>query len=186
MFGTDRKARRWKRDGMGRNLRERCDASQTDRWDNGKKCTIPFWSAKLFLLEKNWSEKVLFSKRITILSMRHICAETICKTKRNQVIFFGFYFISINIDGFMLILLKETSLEWYGHHKVPTSTLLRLCGFLLIQDWKKTERTSAEVTWENFQKARNSIPCEVLRKYIFSMKNRCLVVIRARGGHTKY
>ena len=51
---------------------------------------------------------------------------------------------------------------------------------------KKTERTSQEVMWQNLQKAWNSIPRAVLRKYIFSMRNRSLAVIRARGGHTKY
>ena len=50
----------------------------------------------------------------------------------------------------------------------------------------KKERTSKEKMWENIQKAWNSIPKGVLRKYIFSMRKRCKAVILAKGGHTRY
>ena len=51
---------------------------------------------------------------------------------------------------------------------------------------KKSIRTSKEHMWNNIQYVRNNIPKSILRKYIFSMKNRCKAVILAKGGHTSY
>lgn len=51
---------------------------------------------------------------------------------------------------------------------------------------KKSSRTSKEHMWNNIQNVWNNIPKTVLRKYIFSMKNRCKAVILAKGGHTSY
>ena len=51
---------------------------------------------------------------------------------------------------------------------------------------KKSIRTSKEHMWNNIQYVRNNIPKSTLRKYIFSMKNRCKAVIMAKGGHTSY
>ena len=51
---------------------------------------------------------------------------------------------------------------------------------------RKTELTSKGKMWNKIQSTWNKIPTAVLRKYIFSMKNRCKAVIRAKGGHTSY
>ena len=51
---------------------------------------------------------------------------------------------------------------------------------------KKSIRTSKEHMWNNIQYVWNNIPKSTLRKYIFSMKNRCKAVIMAKGGHTSY
>jgi transposase len=51
---------------------------------------------------------------------------------------------------------------------------------------RKSSRTSKDHMWTNLRHTWNSIPKKILRKYIFSMRNRCEAVIRAKGGHTSY
>lgn len=50
----------------------------------------------------------------------------------------------------------------------------------------RSVRTSQDKMWEMVQNVWNSIPDEILKKYIFSMKKRCKAVIHAKGGHTRY
>ncbi len=45
---------------------------------------------------------------------------------------------------------------------------------------------SKESLWLELQKAWDNISVEVLRKYIDTMPERCVAVIAAKGGHTKY
>jgi hypothetical protein len=50
----------------------------------------------------------------------------------------------------------------------------------------RSVRTSQDKMWQMVQDVWNSIPAEILKKYIFSMKKRCKAVIAAKGGHTRY
>ncbi len=43
-----------------------------------------------------------------------------------------------------------------------------------------------ESLWLELQKVWDNISVEVLRKYIYTMPERCAAVIAAKGGHTKY
>lgn len=51
---------------------------------------------------------------------------------------------------------------------------------------KKSMRTSKEKMWEMVQAVWKDIPLDILQKYIFSMRKRCMAVIHAKGGNTRY
>lgn len=46
--------------------------------------------------------------------------------------------------------------------------------------------TSAANLWNQLQTAWKSIAEETLQKYINTMNERCIAVIEAKGGHTRY
>ena len=46
--------------------------------------------------------------------------------------------------------------------------------------------TNSDKTFTTLQKLWSEIPTDLLKIYVNSMKNRCMAVIAAKGGHTKY
>ncbi len=50
----------------------------------------------------------------------------------------------------------------------------------------KTKKTSIEEFWRSMEKAWQSITEQELKKYIDTMPARCMAVIAAKGGHTRY
>ena len=46
--------------------------------------------------------------------------------------------------------------------------------------------TNSDKTFTTLQKLWSEIPSDLLKIYVNSMKNRCMAVIAAKDGHTKY
>ena len=46
--------------------------------------------------------------------------------------------------------------------------------------------SNADQTFATLQKLWSEIPLNVLEVYVNSMHNRCMAVIKVKGGHTKY
>ena len=56
----------------------------------------------------------------------------------------------------------------------------------LSRQLEPMKKHSKKTIWESLQQKWKSIPVTLLRRYIDTMPERVLAVLKAKGGHTKY
>ena len=64
----------------------------------------------------------------------------------------------------------------------PIDQIWELLDRSILNRYKGSEKQ----VWKNLQKVWFSLTPVLLKRYIFSMRHRCLAVIEAKGDHTKY